>query len=180
MTALVGLKPDLQERVLNYCESNKVYLTNARSKAGFLVAACEKARKGALDERGFGAVDPYKEYLLALARPRKAVIDLVPEAEWLQRFTDAQEVVFNVKADPEIGVSTLRLALQLTHSVRAVKERLIAVGVGMPIHKMRLREANVGYLRDERTLAYYNLSSGSQLHLMPKKRAGRRLAPGLQ
>ena len=38
---------------------------------------------------------------------------------------------------------------------------------------MRL-QATVGYLRDERTLAFYNLASGSQIRLLQKQRAGRR------
>ncbi|CAJ1355215.1 unnamed protein product [Effrenium voratum] len=177
MSSLVSLKPDLQDRVLTYCENNRIFLLNSRSKSGYLVAACEKARRGALDERGIGTVDPYRDYLLGMARPRRELIDLVPEEEWMQHSDpEAAQLIFDVKADPEIGVSTLRLALKLQHSVRSVKERLAAVGVKIPVQKMRLKEARVGFLRDERTLAYYNLSSGCKMQLVLKRRAGRRQA----
>lgn len=176
MSIFSALNPDLQDRVLSYCDTNKIYMTNARSKSGFLVAACEKARKGSLDARGFGTVDPYKEYLLTIAKPKREWVDLVPEQQWLEQTTDAQEVIFDVRVDPEAGVSAIRLCLQLDRTVRSVKERLAAVGVHMPVQKMKLREASIGYMRDERTLAYYNLKSGSKVQLVAKQRGGRRQA----
>eukprot|EP00435_Cladocopium_sp_Y103_P019884 s840_g4.t2 len=176
MSIFSALNPDLQDRVLSYCDSNKIFMTNARSKSGFLVAACEKAKKGSLDARGFGTVDPYKEYLLTIAKPKREWVDLVPEQQWLEQTTDAQEVIFDVRADPEAGVSAIRLCLQLDRTVRSVKERLAAVGVQMPVQKMKLREASIGYMRDERTLAYYNLKSGSKVQLVAKQRGGRRQA----
>ena len=174
LSVFSALKPDLQDRVLSYCENHKIYLMNARSKSGFLVAACEKARKGSLDARGFGTVDPYREYLLAVAKPKRQFVDLVPEEQWLEQYANVQEVIFDVKADPQAGVSTIRLCLQLNRTVWAVKERLAAVGVRMPVEKMKLREARIGYMRDERTLAYYNLTTGSRVQLVAKQRGGRR------
>eukprot|EP00440_Ansanella_granifera_P005237 gb/GFBE01005681.1/.p1 GENE.gb/GFBE01005681.1/~~gb/GFBE01005681.1/.p1 ORF type:complete len:263 (+),score=48.20 gb/GFBE01005681.1/:1-789(+) len=169
---LATLNKDLQERVLTYIDSNKVYLTHSRSKAGFLVSCCEKARRGALDEKGIGAVDPWRDYLLSIARPRPRQIELVPELEWLQRCPGAQEFLLDVQADPDVGVSVIRVSLQLFHSVLSVKEKLADIGVNIPVQKMRLKEATVGFLRDERTLAFYNLSSGMRLQLVPKRRGG--------
>lgn len=38
-------------------------------------------------------------------------------------------MVFDVKADKDFAVPTIRLSLQLTHTVRSVKEKLAAVGL---------------------------------------------------
>lgn len=37
-------------------------------------------------------MDPYREYLLSIAKPRRR-IDLVPEAEWLLTSSHAQEAL---------------------------------------------------------------------------------------
>ena len=140
-----GLELDLESlfssEVLNYLEGNKMFflrpnqpfglqfaMRHARSKSGYLYSACEKARKGALDERGIGSVDPYREYLLSIAKPRLR-IDLLPEADWLLTSAHAQEalkkgralffpaqVVFDVKADGNFG------------ALGAKKERLLLSG----------------------------------------------------
>lgn len=173
MSSLVHLSPDLQDRVLTYIDNTKVYFMNARSKAGYVVSACDKARRGALDEKGIGAVDPWKDYLHSIARPQNRPIDLIPEAEWLQRFPDALEFIIGVPADERVQVSYIRLSLLLSHTIASVKKKLADIGIRIPIPKMRLREARVGFMADERTMAFYNLSGG-KLQLLEKRRAGRR------
>ncbi|CAE7794120.1 unnamed protein product [Symbiodinium sp. CCMP2592] len=151
MSSLVHLSPDLQDRVLTYIDNTKVYFMNARSKSGYFVSACDKARRGALDEKGIGAVDPWKDHLLSIARPQVRPIDLVPEAEWLERFPDALEFIIGVPADEKVQVSYIRLSLLLSHTIASVKKKLADIGIRIPIPKMRLREARVGFMADERT-----------------------------
>lgn len=173
---LANLGADLQDRVLTYLDNNRIYLVNSRSKSGFLVAACEKARKGSLDEKGFGATDPWREYLLRVARPKPLQISLVPETEWAEQVKGPQEFFIDASAD-SVGVPNFRIWLQLLQTVAEVKGKLADVGLMMPPSKMRLKEASVGFLRDERTLAFYNLKAGSTLLLVLKRRAGHRRRP---
>lgn len=176
MTQLANLVADLQDRVLTFLDNNRVYLINSRSKSGFLVSACEKARKGALDQKGYGAKDPWRDLLLQIAKPKPPQINLVPEKEWAERLKGPQEFFIDSSAD-SVGVPSFRIWLQLMQTVAEVKDKLADVGLTMPVSKMRVKEATVGFLRDERTLAFYNLRAGSKLLLVLKRRAGRRSRP---
>jgi len=167
------LNAELQERVLVYIESERIFLCNSRSKSGFLVATCDRARGGALDAKGMGAPDPWRQALLAIAVPKRQQVDLVPEGQWIQQHgAEPAKITVDVSADKEVGVGSITLAMALEHSVATVKGRLAAIGVKMPAHKMKLKEASVGFLKDEKTLAFYNLQSGSMLHLVYRTRAG--------
>merc|ERR1719359_1948 len=64
--SLQMLQDPLQEKVMEHMENDRVFLANARSKSGFLTAATDKAKRGELDVRGFGAIDPWKATLEAL------------------------------------------------------------------------------------------------------------------
>eukprot|EP00439_Symbiodinium_sp_Y106_P027179 s345_g3.t1 len=91
------------------------------------------------------------DHLLSIARPQVRPIDLVPEAEWLERFPDALEFIIGVPADEKVQVSYIRLSLLLSHTIASVKKKLADIGIRIPIPKMRLREARVGFMADERT-----------------------------
>lgn len=172
LAALVGLNSDLQDRVLTHLETERIFLMSSRSKSGFLVSACEKARSGALDCKGIGARDPWHAYLMGIARPRPPQVCLVPEADWLQRAQGPIKIVVDVSADSGMEVRSLSLALALSRQVKEIKTMLVRVGCTIPCHKMRLKEATLSWLLDDRTLAYYNLGSGCVLQLVPRKRGG--------
>lgn len=173
LTALRSLTADLQDKVLDHLESERVFLMNSRSKSGFLVSACDRARGGALDVRGMGLQDPWRPQLLAMATPKRPQVELLLEGQWLkQHGAKPARIVIDVTADHEIGVQRVVLSLALTQSVAGVKERLATIGVRIPVHKMKLKEATVGFLKDSRTLAFYNLCSGSLLQLECRTRGG--------
>lgn len=173
MMSLHALPAELQERVLVYLESEKIYLTNSRSKSGFLVSACDRARVGALDAKGMGLQDPWRPAMLALAVPKRPQVDLVPEGQWAEQHGGAPvRITVDVSADKEVGVGSITVALALTQSVATVKGRLAAIGVKIPVNKMKLKEARAGFLKDEKTLAFYNIQSGALLHLVYRTRAG--------
>lgn len=173
MSALVGLTPELQDKVLMHLESERMFLMSSRSKSGFLVATCDKARTGCLDSRGVGLNDPWRAHLLTIATPRRAQIELEPEAKWLQRQEGAAHKIFvDVSVDTELGVPTVVIAVSLTRQVADLKAKLKLVGITIPLNKMRIKEASLGWLRDDRSLAYYNLGTGSILMLCCKARGG--------
>eukprot|EP00927_Polykrikos_kofoidii_P066699 TRINITY_DN62257_c0_g1_i1.p1 TRINITY_DN62257_c0_g1~~TRINITY_DN62257_c0_g1_i1.p1 ORF type:complete len:292 (-),score=51.07 TRINITY_DN62257_c0_g1_i1:82-879(-) len=176
LSRLHALTLPLQERVLSFLDREKVFLMNSRSKSGFLMAACDKARLGALDERGIGAPDPWRQYLLRMATPKRPQIDLVPEKKWLQDMgSEPMNIRVDVTADSEIGVDNITLAMSLNHPIGVLKRRLVDVGIGFPPHKIRLCEVTLGFfLKDDKSLAFYNLRSGSELRLSCNKRGGRR------
>mmetsp|Transcript_101489 Transcript_101489/g.316456 ORF Transcript_101489/g.316456 Transcript_101489/m.316456 type:complete len:302 (+) Transcript_101489:92-997(+) len=173
LLALRALSPELQEKVFLHLESERIFLLNSRSKSGFLTATCDKARTGSLDARGVGLPDPWRASLLAIAVPRRVQVDLVPELRWMEQHgAGPAQITVDVSVDKEVGVGSITLALGLAHSVASVKSRLAAIGVKIPVHKMKLKEATAGFLKDDKTLAFYNIRSGSFLHLVYKARGG--------
>lgn len=172
---LTALPEALQDRVMNYMETDRVFLINSRSKSGFLVAAVDRARNGCIDVLGLGTPDPWKEYLNALATPKRTLIDLVPEDVWLAQNPGFVRMTLNVSADEGLGVSTVTLGMAPTRTVLDVKQLLARLGVTIPERKMRLREQRLGVLRDDRTLAFYNMPEECSLQLVRQQRGGVRL-----
>eukprot|EP00435_Cladocopium_sp_Y103_P041437 s252_g11.t1 len=85
ITVFASLNENLQSRVLNHmdAETERIYVANARSKSGFLIATCDKAKTGCLDARGLGAIDPWRTALVAMATPKQKLVDLKSEQDWL-------------------------------------------------------------------------------------------------
>jgi len=170
---LQALSAQLQAEVLDYIEGERVFFLNARSKSGFVVAACEKARTGSLDARGLRFKDPWCEHLLSVAQPKKVQVDLDSEQDWLAKHGhEPARLLINLSADKDLGVTSVTLAVNLTQSAETIKKRLAVIGVKIPVNKMRLRAARVGFLKGTKTLAFYNIQSGSELQLLCKTRAG--------
>jgi hypothetical protein len=164
LVTLQQLTEPLQLKVIDYLETERLFLANSRSKAGFLVSACDRAKKGELDARGFGALDPWRAGLIAECTPRP-VISLVSEAEWISS-----------SMTPEITLSfaDFSVTCNLSDSIAAVKDR-VCMESKMPRSRVKIAHAVYGSLRDDRTVAYYNLSDKEQLQLRLKKRGGRKV-----
>jgi len=178
VTVFASLNEGLQGRVMNHLEGERIYVANARSKSGFLIAACDKAKTGCLDARGLGAIDPWRSALVAMATPKMEQIELVPEKEWLEtNGTEPLKLTVNVSiCEAEVGMPTVTMELPLTETAAAVKCKLTAMGItSIPVHKMKLLNENVGYLKDRFSLAYYNLLDGASLELQKKGRGGAKL-----
>lgn len=173
LAVLHGLPEGLQLQVMDHLENDRVFLMNSRSKSGFLVSACEKARLGALDCRGFMLQDPWRMRLLQNARPKRASIDLVSESVWLTKHGgEPARLLIDVSVDKSLGSGSIALAVNLANTSETIKKRLAVIGVQIPIHKMRLKASGIGFLKDTNSLGFYNLQSGSELQLMCKTRAG--------
>merc|ERR1712098_529451 len=95
-------------------ENDRVFLANARSKSGFLIAATDKAKRGELDVRGFGAIDPWKATMEALkcttySWKKYGDVSLQDEEEWLgdaaaQAPGGIRNLAVDVTAVPDLGI----------------------------------------------------------------------------
>lgn len=174
LSALLGLTAELQDKVLVHLETERIFLMSSRSKSGFLVSACEKARTGCLDSRGVGSSDPWRAFLLMVATPKRSQIELESETSWLERQESSTcKILVDVSEDSALGVNSVALTMSLTRKVSELKRTLQIVGITISLNQMRIKEASLGWLQDERTLAYYNLGTGSILMLKAKRRGGR-------
>merc|ERR1719389_600629 len=105
-------------------------------------------------------------------------IDLVAEKDWLENNgSDPVKLTVNVAiCEAEVGMPMVTMELPLTETSAAVKCKLTAMGISsIPVHKMKLLNENVGYLKDRHTLAYYNLMDGASLELQKRGRGGAKL-----
>merc|ERR1719261_901950 len=146
ITVFASLNEGLQDRVMTHMENERIYVANARSKSGFLIATCDKAKTGCLDARGLGAIDPWRSALVAMATPKMEQIELVPEKEWLEtNGTDPLKITVNVAiCEAEVGMPMVTMELPLTETSAAVKCKLTAMGItSIPVHKMKLLNENV-------------------------------------
>jgi hypothetical protein len=173
LVTLQQLTEPLQLKVIEYLETERLFLANSRSKAGFLVSACDRAKKGELDARGFGALDPWRTALLAECKPRPN-IELVSESEWVSKRTDPSITIKLVMPDGDAR----SFVVSLTESVSQVKDTLydaVSDVYDFPRSRFKLSHAVYGSLREERTLAYYNIEDQSELVCKLKLRGGRRV-----
>jgi len=103
--------------------------------------------------------------------------NLVPEGEFLAR--NPGPVTFKVaipampdKPEWKLEGQQLSLTLPLTESVNTVKLRIMEE-LGMPQGKQKLQNDSI-FLKDANSLAYYNLTPGTVIHLQLKERGGRK------
>ncbi|CAE8598429.1 unnamed protein product, partial [Polarella glacialis] len=175
ITVFASLNEGLQARVMNHMEGERIYVANARSKSGFLIATCDKAKTGCLDARGLGAIDPWRTALVAMATPAQKLMDLKTERDWLdQKGELAMKVNVDVSVvEKDVGMPTLTVELPLTETCAAVKAKLVALGIkSIPGNRMKLHADTVGFLKERFSLAFYNLADGVTLTLSERKRAG--------
>ena len=168
---LQQLSEPFQVKVIDYLQHERLFLFNSRSKAGFLVSACDRAKKGELDARGFGALDPWRSSLIAECTPRP-VINLVPEAEWI-----AQQACHTMDLTVLQNDSESSIAVELTEQMASVKDRLHSQLARDEFSRSRLKLVHpvYGSLRDDRTVAFYNLSKSDSLIVKRKVRGGRKV-----
>lgn len=178
ITVFASLNEGLQARVMNHMELERIYVANARSKSGFLIATCDKAKTGCLDARGLGAIDPWRTALVAMATPKQKILELKPERDWLDDHEDKGGGDIKIKvntgsAEKELGMDTVTVEVPMNETVSAVKAKLAAMGCkSIPANRMKLHTDPVGFLKERFTFAYYNLEDGVSLTLSERKRAG--------
>mmetsp|Transcript_78211 Transcript_78211/g.198769 ORF Transcript_78211/g.198769 Transcript_78211/m.198769 type:complete len:496 (+) Transcript_78211:122-1609(+) len=179
ITVFASLNEGLQARVMNHMEGERIYVANARSKSGFLIATCDKAKTGCLDARGLGAIDPWRTALVAMATPKQKQVDLKPERDWLDQHEEAGPIKIQVTlgsaVEAELGVPSVTVELPLTETSSAIKAKLVAMGVkAIAQNKMMLRTDPVGFLKDRHSFAFYNFKNGVSVALSERKRGGSR------
>jgi hypothetical protein len=175
ITVFASLNEGLQDRVMTHMENERIYVANARSKSGFLIATCDKAKTGCLDARGLGAIDPWRSALVAMATPKQKMIDLEPERDWLDKYgTDPIKLHVNLGAcEKEVGMPRVTVEVPLDDTAQAIKSKLSSLGVeSIKVNNMKLHNDTVGFLKDRYTLAFYNLLDGAEVELSKQKRAG--------
>jgi hypothetical protein len=157
-----------QHKVIEYLQTERLFLFNSRSKAGFLVSACDRAKKGELDARGFGALDPWRAPLQAESLP-KPNFTLVPESEWKSR-SDDDKIMLKVEFDG----NTHEISVGQMEPISSIKDRVYSCLSSPEFSRSRLKLSHPWYgsLRNERTPAYYNLTEGLSLSIKIKTRGG--------
>merc|ERR1719183_1363043 len=131
ITVFASLNEGLQDRVMTHMENERIYVANARSKSGFLIATCDKAKTGCLDARGLGAIDPWRSALVAMATPKQKLVDLEPERDWLDKYgSDPIKLNIDVGAcEKEVGMAKVTVEVSLSDTCATVKTKLAAMGI---------------------------------------------------
>ncbi|XP_011148882.1 splicing factor 3A subunit 1 [Harpegnathos saltator] len=102
---------------------------------------------------------------------------LIPEQQFLARNKGPIQINIAVpmmteKAEWKLNGQTLNINLQVSDTVSTMKA-LIHEQTGMPPGKQKLQYEGM-FFKDNNTLAYYNLTSGNVINLLPKERGGRK------
>ena len=160
---LQTLPESSQLQVLTHLESHRQQLHVARSKSAFLVSLCERARRGALDIRGFGVVDVFSAQLDSLASKFPQPLSLVPEDVWASTHPGVVTVVFSGDGLP----SELVGHFSISDKVSDLKLWLDRKNVALVLHS--------SVLRDACSLAFYNFRPSEHLLVKRKQRGGRRV-----
>lgn len=111
------------------------------------------------------------------AKKAKTEEDLIPEGDFLAR--SSGPVTFKVsvpkqadKSEWKMNGQNLSFTLPLTDNVSVIKAK-IAESLGMPAGKQKLQLDGL-FIKDSNTLAFYNLTKTSTVHLQLKERGGRK------
>ena len=128
-----------QLQVIHHMESNRTSLQVRRSKSAFLVSLCERARRGALDVRGFGLADQFSLQLDAVATSRPQPVVLLSENQWMLLHVQDVQVTFIIAGQSEIS-GNFRLSSKVSDLRVWVAERM----PGQPLPaKLKLAIARV-------------------------------------
>eukprot|EP01126_Amoeba_proteus_P064518 TRINITY_DN9052_c0_g1_i2.p1 TRINITY_DN9052_c0_g1~~TRINITY_DN9052_c0_g1_i2.p1 ORF type:complete len:761 (+),score=229.99 TRINITY_DN9052_c0_g1_i2:930-3212(+) len=109
-------------------------------------------------------------------------LNLVPEREWLEQHAGPVNVVVrvpnssaDVKSPWPLHGQVLRIQILISETVKVLKEMIGGTLNGMPANKQKLRGPEpLGYLKDNKSLAYYNFTDGVEVELGIKERGGRK------
>jgi splicing factor 3A subunit 1 len=102
---------------------------------------------------------------------------LLPEDEFASRFPSPVNVVVNIPSDSsstwELRGQTLSVSINVTQSVKELKDCIGVLIGGMPPNKQQLKSPH-GFMKDKETLAALNIGEGVTLELSVRSRGGRR------
>jgi len=104
---------------------------------------------------------------------------LIPEAEWLQKYPSHLTLLVRVpndggESDWNFIGQILKLSIDPRTTVGQLKEAISSYLGNMPAKKMRLKTYNRNVMKDEFSLAHYNVLTNTTLELSVKERGRRR------
>lgn len=111
------------------------------------------------------------------SKKMKTEDNLMPEEEFLRRNKGPVAVKVQVpnmqdKTEWKLNGQVLNFSVPLTDQVSVIKVK-IHEATGMPAGKQKLQYEGI-FIKDSNSLAYYNMSNGSIIHLALKERGGRK------
>jgi splicing factor 3A subunit 1 len=106
---------------------------------------------------------------------------IMSEAEFAKSLSNSKiYLLIKIPNDPtyeawNFNGQTISITVDVMTAVKDIKQQLQSRLGGMPLNKMQLRSSNIGFLKDNLSLAYFNIGpSNNSLELIPKIRGGRR------
>ncbi|XP_031426009.1 splicing factor 3A subunit 1 [Clupea harengus] len=112
-----------------------------------------------------------------MSKKMKTEDNLIPEEEYLRRNKGPVTVKVQVpnmqdKTEWKLSGQILSFTVPLTDQVSVIKVK-IHEATGMPAGKQKLQYEGI-FIKDSNSVAYYNMSNGSIIHLALKERGGRK------
>lgn len=105
---------------------------------------------------------------------------LVPETQWAKMYPNPININIKVPEeeayDEDWGLrgQIIQLSVDIIQTIQSVKSTLSNILGGMPVLRMKLKTNLHSVLKDNESLAKYNISPGSVIELAVKERGGRR------
>jgi splicing factor 3A subunit 1 len=105
---------------------------------------------------------------------------LVPETQWAKMYPNPININIKVPEeeayDEDWGLrgQIIQLSVDIMQTIQSVKSTLSNILGEMPVLRMKLKTNLHSVLKDNETLAKYNISPGSVIELAVKERGGRR------
>eukprot|EP01114_Cavostelium_apophysatum_P013706 TRINITY_DN3380_c0_g1_i2.p1 TRINITY_DN3380_c0_g1~~TRINITY_DN3380_c0_g1_i2.p1 ORF type:complete len:555 (-),score=200.20 TRINITY_DN3380_c0_g1_i2:30-1694(-) len=100
----------------------------------------------------------------------------VPEADWIAQHPGPLTVQIQVpkeeKADSKLQGQTINLAVNPTDTLTSIKEKL-KEQLGLAPNKQKLKTATIPIMKDQQSLASYNILNGTTIVLDLKQRGGK-------
>ncbi|EEQ98856.1 hypothetical protein Pmar_PMAR007235 [Perkinsus marinus ATCC 50983] len=183
VVVMQSLSPELLLKVMDHLDADRAFFLNAHSKAGFIISTCDKAKRGELDVRGFGAIDPWRGHMRDLCIRRPLGVDLLSEDDWITRKGETlslqiiQRIPAAIRHKGQVSPNNIVIDdLSMRMTIGQLKAMLEDKAQGWKPGVMKLIVRETGVLNDNsKTIAYYNLSSGDRIRLKLKKRGGIRI-----
>jgi len=104
---------------------------------------------------------------------------LIPERDFLDAHPGPVQVEVKIplvkeKSPWSLHGQTLRIQVLISDEVKVLKNKVGEQLGGMPANKQKLHSEGLGFLKDNKTLAFYNALDGFTVELGTKERGGRK------
>ena len=76
--------------------------------------------------------------------------------------------------DWKLNGEVVSVTIDISATVKTLKQQIGDAQGGMPASKQQLKHSSHGFLKDNYSLGYYNLTSGTELQLIVRSRGGRK------